>query len=113
MCSSKMNLHLLGVASSFFNTTSGRNTHFIVLPAGREGQKRHSIAVSNFVHCGCRQKETVIPTELPLVQEVTTTLREWATIWRDLYVVSHPVLCQRKHAHKVHTHVTCRYRASI
>ncbi|TKS88154.1 Dedicator of cytokinesis protein 1 180 kDa protein downstream of CRK [Collichthys lucidus] len=33
-----------------------------------------------------RQKETVIPTELPLVQEVTTTLREWATIWRDLYV---------------------------
>lgn len=39
----------------------------------------------------CRQKETVIPTEFPLVQEVTTTLREWATIWRDLYVV-------RKHA---------------
>lgn len=38
----------------------------------------------------CRQKETVIPTELPLVQEVTTTLREWAAIWRDLYVVSKP-----------------------
>lgn len=36
------------------------------------------------------QKETVIPTELPLVQEVTTTLREWAAIWRDLYVVSRP-----------------------
>uniref|UniRef100_A0A672ILR0 Dedicator of cytokinesis 1 n=1 Tax=Salarias fasciatus TaxID=181472 RepID=A0A672ILR0_SALFA len=35
---------------------------------------------------GSGQKETVIPTELPLVQEVTTTLREWATIWRDLYV---------------------------
>ncbi|KAK5881414.1 hypothetical protein CesoFtcFv8_022215 [Champsocephalus esox] len=35
---------------------------------------------------GNGQKETVIPTELPLVQEVTTTLREWATIWRDLYV---------------------------
>ncbi|KAG7275230.1 hypothetical protein CRUP_034820 [Coryphaenoides rupestris] len=35
------------------------------------------------------QKETVIPTELPLVQEVTTTLREWASIWRDLYVVRH------------------------
>lgn len=35
-----------------------------------------------------RQKETVIPTELPLVHEVTTTLREWATIWRDLYVVT-------------------------
>lgn len=35
-----------------------------------------------------RQKETVIPTELPLVHEVTTTLREWAAIWRDLYVVT-------------------------
>ncbi|XP_030629626.1 dedicator of cytokinesis protein 1 [Chanos chanos] len=35
---------------------------------------------------GNGQKETVTPTELPLVQEVTTTLREWASIWRDLYV---------------------------
>ncbi|KAK3528544.1 hypothetical protein QTP70_002788 [Hemibagrus guttatus] len=33
-----------------------------------------------------RQWETIIPTELPLVHEVTTTLREWASIWRDLYV---------------------------
>ncbi len=53
------------------------------------------------VHCHCRQKETVIPTELPLVQEVTTTLREWATIWRDLYVVSKPVLPQVD----THTHI--------
>ena len=45
---------------------------------------------SHFVGCRCRHKEQVIPTELPLVQEVTTTLREWATIWRDLYVVSKP-----------------------
>uniref|UniRef100_A0A673J7H5 Dedicator of cytokinesis protein 1-like n=1 Tax=Sinocyclocheilus rhinocerous TaxID=307959 RepID=A0A673J7H5_9TELE len=30
--------------------------------------------------------ETVIPTEIPLIHEVTTTLREWAAIWRDLYV---------------------------
>uniref|UniRef100_A0A8K9UJB8 Dedicator of cytokinesis 1 n=1 Tax=Oncorhynchus mykiss TaxID=8022 RepID=A0A8K9UJB8_ONCMY len=37
---------------------------------------------------GNGHKETVIPNELPLVQEVTTTLREWASIWRDLYVVS-------------------------
>ncbi|KAJ8264468.1 hypothetical protein GJAV_G00149520 [Gymnothorax javanicus] len=35
---------------------------------------------------GNGQKETVTPNELPLVQEVTTTLREWASIWRDLYV---------------------------
>lgn len=34
-----------------------------------------------------RQHETVIPGDLPLIQEVTTTLREWSTIWRQLYVV--------------------------
>ncbi|XP_070272709.1 dedicator of cytokinesis protein 5 isoform X1 [Myotis yumanensis] len=32
------------------------------------------------------QNETVIPGELPLVQELTATLREWAVIWRKLYV---------------------------
>ncbi|XP_037669111.1 dedicator of cytokinesis protein 5 isoform X4 [Choloepus didactylus] len=32
------------------------------------------------------QNETVIPGELPLVQELTSTLREWAVIWRKLYV---------------------------
>uniref|UniRef100_A0A8C0L1A6 Dedicator of cytokinesis 1 n=1 Tax=Canis lupus dingo TaxID=286419 RepID=A0A8C0L1A6_CANLU len=37
---------------------------------------------------GKGQHETVIPGDLPLIQEVTTTLREWSTIWRQLYVVS-------------------------
>uniref|UniRef100_A0A7N8XY07 Dedicator of cytokinesis 1 n=1 Tax=Mastacembelus armatus TaxID=205130 RepID=A0A7N8XY07_9TELE len=55
----------------------------IRLTDDRQKQNSHWIKC---VHCHCRQKETVIPTELPLVQEVTTTLREWATIWRDLYV---------------------------
>ncbi|KAM7141237.1 dedicator of cytokinesis protein 5 isoform 1-T1 [Molossus nigricans] len=32
------------------------------------------------------QNETVIPGELPLVQELTATLREWAVIWKKLYV---------------------------
>ncbi|XP_023686613.1 dedicator of cytokinesis protein 1 isoform X1 [Paramormyrops kingsleyae] len=35
---------------------------------------------------GSGQKETVIPIEQPLVHEVTTTLREWAAIWRELFV---------------------------
>lgn len=67
--------------------------------------RRDTIAVKKnqlkkkIILCHCRQKETVIPTELPLVQEVTTTLREWATIWRDLYVVSQPLLLQWKHTH--------------
>lgn len=33
----------------------------------------------------------MIPGELPLVQELTATLREWAVIWRKLYVVSFPL----------------------
>uniref|UniRef100_A0A8C4M8Q9 Dedicator of cytokinesis 5 n=1 Tax=Equus asinus asinus TaxID=83772 RepID=A0A8C4M8Q9_EQUAS len=32
------------------------------------------------------QHETVIPGELPLVQELTSTLREWVVIWHKLYV---------------------------
>lgn len=34
-----------------------------------------------------RAEESVIPAEMPMVQEITTTLREWATIWKQLYVV--------------------------
>uniref|UniRef100_A0A8C6PUV3 Dedicator of cytokinesis 1 n=1 Tax=Nothobranchius furzeri TaxID=105023 RepID=A0A8C6PUV3_NOTFU len=57
-----------------------------------EGEDSPGIFPACYIHVkdatveGSGQKETVIPTELPLVQEVTTTLREWATIWRDLYV---------------------------
>ncbi|XP_007936972.1 dedicator of cytokinesis protein 5 [Orycteropus afer afer] len=38
------------------------------------------------------QNETVIPGELPLVQELTSTLREWAVIWRKLYVTNKATL---------------------
>ncbi|NXW51452.1 DOCK1 protein, partial [Nyctiprogne leucopyga] len=31
-------------------------------------------------------EENVVPAEMPMVQEITTTLREWATIWKQLYV---------------------------
>ncbi|XP_069712798.1 dedicator of cytokinesis protein 2-like isoform X2 [Phaenicophaeus curvirostris] len=30
-------------------------------------------------------QESVVPAEMPMVQEITTTLREWATIWKQLY----------------------------
>uniref|UniRef100_A0A674H4Q4 Dedicator of cytokinesis 2 n=1 Tax=Taeniopygia guttata TaxID=59729 RepID=A0A674H4Q4_TAEGU len=33
-----------------------------------------------------RHTENVIPAEIPLVQEVTTTLWEWGSIWKQLYV---------------------------
>ncbi|XP_015705676.1 dedicator of cytokinesis protein 2-like [Coturnix japonica] len=31
-------------------------------------------------------EESVVPAEMPMVQEITTTLREWAAIWKQLYV---------------------------
>lgn len=38
--------------------------------------------------CVCRQYETVVPLEDPIVTEVTSTLQEWAVLWKQLYVVS-------------------------
>ncbi|XP_050973094.1 dedicator of cytokinesis protein 5 [Labeo rohita] len=35
---------------------------------------------------GTGKQETVVPTDLPLVQELGTTLREWTQIWHKLYV---------------------------
>ncbi|NXD17753.1 DOCK2 protein, partial [Nothocercus nigrocapillus] len=32
-------------------------------------------------------EESLVPAEMPMVQEITTTLREWATLWKQLYVV--------------------------
>uniref|UniRef100_A0A8C5H967 Dedicator of cytokinesis 5 n=1 Tax=Gouania willdenowi TaxID=441366 RepID=A0A8C5H967_GOUWI len=34
---------------------------------------------------GIGQQEIIIPADLPLVQELGATLREWAQIWQDLY----------------------------
>uniref|UniRef100_A0A8C5ILH9 DOCK2 protein n=1 Tax=Junco hyemalis TaxID=40217 RepID=A0A8C5ILH9_JUNHY len=31
-------------------------------------------------------EESSVPSDMPMVQEITTTLREWATIWKQLYV---------------------------
>uniref|UniRef100_A0A8C0UMH0 Dedicator of cytokinesis protein 2-like n=1 Tax=Cyanistes caeruleus TaxID=156563 RepID=A0A8C0UMH0_CYACU len=31
-------------------------------------------------------EESVVPAEMPTVQEITTTLREWAIIWKQLFV---------------------------
>ncbi|MBN3277632.1 DOCK2 protein, partial [Polyodon spathula] len=36
----------------------------------------------------CREQECVTSAEMPLVKEVTTTLREWGSIWKHLYVTN-------------------------
>ncbi|XP_051896734.1 dedicator of cytokinesis protein 5 isoform X1 [Pristis pectinata] len=43
---------------------------------------------------GGGQDETVIPNELPLVQELTMTLREWAIIWHKLYLNGNKAMFQ-------------------
>ncbi|XP_075065915.1 dedicator of cytokinesis protein 2 isoform X2 [Mixophyes fleayi] len=35
-----------------------------------------------------RNTENIVPSEIPLVREVTTTLREWGNIWKQLYTSS-------------------------
>ncbi|XP_029681946.1 dedicator of cytokinesis protein 3-like, partial [Takifugu rubripes] len=37
------------------------------------------------------KQETVTPVEDPVVTEVTSTLQEWALLWKQLYVVSSTV----------------------
>uniref|UniRef100_A0A8C9WFB8 Dedicator of cytokinesis 3 n=1 Tax=Scleropages formosus TaxID=113540 RepID=A0A8C9WFB8_SCLFO len=47
-----------------------------------------SAPVTSCFRCvfGHRQYETVVPLEDPIVTEVTTTLQEWAVLWKQLYV---------------------------
>uniref|UniRef100_A0A8C3MEM7 Uncharacterized protein n=1 Tax=Geospiza parvula TaxID=87175 RepID=A0A8C3MEM7_GEOPR len=33
------------------------------------------------------EQRGTVPSDMPMVQEITTTLREWAAIWKQLYVV--------------------------
>ncbi|XP_066457243.1 dedicator of cytokinesis protein 1 isoform X2 [Eleutherodactylus coqui] len=55
-------------------------------------KSKKGIFPASYVHLkdatveGKGQHEAVLPCEIPLVQEVTTTLREWSIIWRQLYV---------------------------
>uniref|UniRef100_A0A672TGD6 Dedicator of cytokinesis 2 n=1 Tax=Strigops habroptila TaxID=2489341 RepID=A0A672TGD6_STRHB len=44
----------------------------------------HCIRISSL----SRHSENIIPAEIPLVQEVTTTLWEWGSIWKQLYVTN-------------------------
>lgn len=37
--------------------------------------------------CASPRVEESVEENTPMVQEITTTLREWATIWKQLYVV--------------------------
>lgn len=41
----------------------------------------------------CRQFETVIPTEDSVITEITMTLRDWGTMWKQLYMVKYLSLC--------------------
>uniref|UniRef100_A0A671TG10 Dedicator of cytokinesis protein 5-like n=1 Tax=Sinocyclocheilus anshuiensis TaxID=1608454 RepID=A0A671TG10_9TELE len=54
-------------------------------------KSQKGIFPANYIHLkeakveGTGKQETVVPTDLPLVQELGTTLREWTQIWHKLY----------------------------
>lgn len=54
--------------------------HFVLLASGYQFHTIFSSALN-------RNIENIIPAEIPLAQEVTTTLWEWGSIWKQLYVV--------------------------
>lgn len=55
-------------------------------------KSQKGIFPANYIHLkeakveGTGKQETVVPTDVPLVQELGTTLREWSQIWHKLYV---------------------------
>uniref|UniRef100_A0A8C1RD96 Dedicator of cytokinesis 5 n=1 Tax=Cyprinus carpio TaxID=7962 RepID=A0A8C1RD96_CYPCA len=57
-------------------------------------KSQKGIFPANYIHLkeakveGTGKQETVVPTDLPLVQELGTTLREWTQIWHKLYVLN-------------------------
>ncbi|TRY86430.1 hypothetical protein DNTS_004205 [Danionella cerebrum] len=59
---------------------------------------------------GTGKQETVVPKDLPLIQELGTTLREWTQIWHTLYVSN-----QSKRFRKVQQMAYClmEYRSQI
>uniref|UniRef100_A0AAX7SZY8 Dedicator of cytokinesis 5 n=1 Tax=Astatotilapia calliptera TaxID=8154 RepID=A0AAX7SZY8_ASTCA len=62
----------------------------------RKSQK--GIFPASYIHLkeatveGIGQQEIIIPADLPLVQELGATLREWAQIWQKLYVENKTIL---------------------
>ncbi|XP_078484653.1 dedicator of cytokinesis protein 1 isoform X1 [Ciona intestinalis] len=54
-------------------------------------KSKKGVFPSNYVHLKEAvverrgRTENIIPTELPIVQEVTNVLREWGTIWKNMY----------------------------
>uniref|UniRef100_A0A673W5Q7 Dedicator of cytokinesis 2 n=1 Tax=Salmo trutta TaxID=8032 RepID=A0A673W5Q7_SALTR len=60
------------------------------LVRNNDRQVRHSWTINPTQKC-CGITEVVLSAEMPLVKEVTTTLREWGSIWKQLYVVNTPL----------------------
>uniref|UniRef100_A0A8C4UYB4 Dedicator of cytokinesis protein 2 n=1 Tax=Falco tinnunculus TaxID=100819 RepID=A0A8C4UYB4_FALTI len=71
----------------------GETVHILQASEGKGVQQPQGIFPASLIHLKGAvverrgAEESVIPTEMPMVQEITTTLREWATIWKQLYVV--------------------------
>uniref|UniRef100_A0A8C0FQ30 Dedicator of cytokinesis 1 n=1 Tax=Bubo bubo TaxID=30461 RepID=A0A8C0FQ30_BUBBB len=81
----------IGDTVHILETYEGKLAKFGIFPASY-------IHLKEAIVEGKGQHETVIPNELPLIQEVTTTLREWSIIWRQLYVQDNrEMFCSVRH----------------
>uniref|UniRef100_A0A3P9MDG1 Dedicator of cytokinesis 2 n=1 Tax=Oryzias latipes TaxID=8090 RepID=A0A3P9MDG1_ORYLA len=59
------------------------------------GEKQLSLEVGDLVYIQEVCNEVVTVAEMPLVKEVTTTLREWGTIWKQLFVTNKRALVKQ------------------
>uniref|UniRef100_A0A8C4HNK8 Dedicator of cytokinesis 2 n=1 Tax=Dicentrarchus labrax TaxID=13489 RepID=A0A8C4HNK8_DICLA len=62
----------------------GQGEKQLSLEVGDTVHIQEGVFPASFVHL---KEELVISGEMPLVKEVTTTLREWGSIWKQLFVV--------------------------
>uniref|UniRef100_A0A3Q3AJ62 Dedicator of cytokinesis 5 n=1 Tax=Kryptolebias marmoratus TaxID=37003 RepID=A0A3Q3AJ62_KRYMA len=75
-------VHILEKLEGESENTTGRDTSPFLSP-------KHGIFPASYIHLkkatveGIGQQEIIIPADLPLVQEIGATLREWVQIWHN------------------------------
>ncbi|XP_043920391.1 dedicator of cytokinesis protein 2-like [Protopterus annectens] len=73
-------VHILQISEGWYKGYTLKNRSFRgIFPTSVIRLKSATVEINGTV-------ENIISMEMPMVQEITTTLREWSTIWKQLYV---------------------------
>ncbi|XP_075881740.1 dedicator of cytokinesis protein 5 [Nelusetta ayraudi] len=79
-------VHILEKLEGWYRgNTLRRKSHKGIFPASYIQLKEASVE-------GTGQQEIIVPADLPLAQELSATLREWAQIWHKLFVANKTVM---------------------